>query len=188
MKHLLQIIGILLLTFSCNTQSEKLEIKSLTTSFENAKEYETKSSKLWNFDKEKYDKNRDITFDAYLMNINSSIQNNTNEKIDNASIRVKIKLEYKSKDLTLDYGKRSVFNGLEHLTWNENTIKESKHKVIMNDNSHFNRTLFIHTPERVTLELYGYASNSVGLNLTELLLAEKDITTDWKKLETELKN
>jgi len=188
MRKIFTLLGILFFLTSCQTKPDKFELISLNTSFENAKEYETSSSKMWNHGKEKYDKSRDITFDAYILNFNSSILNNTGEKIDNASYTVKVNLEFKSKEMTLDFGKRSIFSGLQQVTWDENVTKQTSNFVIMNDYSDFNRTLFIHTPEKATLELYVNASNSVGLNVSEMLIAKKDITSDWKKLEDELNN
>ncbi|MCK0115401.1 hypothetical protein [Gelidibacter sp. F63206] len=187
MNRIFTIFGLFLLFNSCQIESNQFELSNLTTTIQNAKEYETKSSQMWNHGKDKYDTSRDITFDAYILRFQTSILNKTGEKIDNASYSVKVKLEFKSKEMTLDFGKRSIFTGLQYVTWNEDELIETENGVIMNDNSDFNRTLFIHTPKKATLLLYINASNSVGLNVSESPIAEKNITAEWKKLENELK-
>ena len=125
---------------------------------------------------ENYERERRILYNAYEFNLNGNIKNLTGEKIDRAYLNVTIELKFKSGEIKLELKERIIYEGPSYSSWDEDTIKRIEESYFLNYNSNFSESLLNHSPEKITLKCFITATNSVGLNIDILQIAEEDIT------------
>lgn len=141
-------------------ESENFEVTSLSTSFRIIDQ--VKSRSLLPNSEER------ISYDVPCIHIKAKINNLTGDNIEEAELTPELNVVFKYGEKTYLLLKDRLFFGV----WKAGeTITIDDDFYLTNDKS-FDVKILKHIPERVNLNLYLEASNSVGLNLNSRIYSE----------------
>lgn len=148
-----------------NDLNEHFEISNLTTTF-GKKDF--KSALLFDPD----GRGTKISYDVPYIHINAQITNLTGDDIEVAKIFPELNVEFK-------YGQK-IFTLMDfrvkYGVWKSNqilTIDEDFKMMTNNPEGDLDNEFMNHHPEKLDLKLSIHATNSVGMNLNELIFSEE---------------
>lgn len=175
---------ILVLFSSCEllTTKQEIDVTSTSTSFEYKQNWKggTNIFALRRAMKEGREY-KNIIKDAYFFNLNLEVQNNTEEKIEEAKIQTVITLKYPSKDIKLNLREIKLYDEIINYWSPGETITYLDHHFL-NVYTNFKPELFDHIPEKVKVDIFITVKNSVGLYLEKQIVSDQDITTSWNSI------
>lgn len=183
-NFILKILLASILTISCQDfKTASIEVLSTSTSFEYKDTWEAKGGDFREIINsiQKGNDYKNIKKNAYLFNIDLRIKNNTQEKIEEGSIKTVISLDYPSKNVKLSLREIKLYDEISSF-WNpEQTLTYSANHFL-NTVDNFKPELFDHQPDKVKMNVFIAVKNSVGLYLEKQIIFNEDITTSWNNI------
>ena len=183
----------IILSISCKKDKENFIISNLSVNNRYLDEYTPKgpdfTSKLKHikkhretgqWDNELLDKK--TYFEARFIDLDFKILNNTEENIEVASIVAYLYIHFKSKTITYHLPERQFLYNHDEI-WKSNHNLTFNTTYLLNDLNEYDKSIFEHKPEKISLTLYINAVNSVGFDNTkssDLIYNEEIALNNWK--------
>ncbi len=185
MKKSIFLVFIFGLFSSCEllNSNPEIEVTSSSTTFEYKQNWENRGGDIFAIRKAMIEgrEYKNIIKDAYFLNLNLKIQNNTEEKIEEAKIQTIITLKFPSKSIKLNLKERNLYDEIPNY-WSPGITINYEDLHFLNIVTNFNPELFEHNPEIVNMEVFITVKNSVGLYLEKQIISNQDITTSWNSI------
>ena len=119
---------------------------------------------------ETHDRTKDRHNVPYI-NINADIKNLTGDDIEEAELTPILYVYFKNGEKTLSLFRYYII--LPNEMWKNGETIHINHDFLLTSTANFNPKILEHQPEKIELNLYLKASNSVGLNIDELIDSKK---------------
>lgn len=183
MKKYIILLLLLINCYSCVSPISKIELVQSNAYFENKKDYEPRGGdfkKMIKSTLENGDYKKPIIPNAYFINYEFVIKNNTGENIEKVEIKTRLKLYYKHKTEVVDFNPLNQYITIHYESspiWKKgNTLPYSEYNLIRNEK------LFKHTPNKIEFEIDVRVKNSVGYTHTQHLLLVDELKDSWNNL------